>query len=220
MGIIPCEIDQLTLKESSGIENIPVLSRIRILYCSSQAIKIRCLFLYRVGLYSSTLDCTSLQMILPKSLSLLLAISVSSLASLDCKLSPAHLSWPSSDDWVALNRSIEGALTKTAPVASSCYAGNPFNSPENCTNLQDRWSYAAFHAALPESIDFPIWTNNSCLPKGVTGYTEEKGCNVGGLPQYVVNATTEKHIAVAMKWASQRNIRIVVKGTGHDLNGR
>jgi FAD/FMN-containing dehydrogenase len=40
------------------------------------------------------------------------------------------------------------------------------------------------------------------------------------LPRYIVNATRLEHISEAMKWASQRNIRIVVKGTGHDLNGR
>ncbi|KAJ5872905.1 uncharacterized protein N7529_005258 [Penicillium soppii] len=152
--------------------------------------------------------------------SLLLAFSATSFASLDCKISPADFSWPSYDEWGALNRSIGGVLIKTAPVASSCYPGNPFNSPQNCTDLQNKWSYAAFHASLPESIDFPIWTNNSCLPDGVTGYTEGKGCSIGGLPQYVVNATTENHVATAMKWASRRNIRIVVKGTGHDLSGR
>ncbi|EHL02075.1 putative 6-hydroxy-D-nicotine oxidase [Glarea lozoyensis 74030] len=37
---------------------------------------------------------------------------------------------------------------------------------------------------------------------------------------YVVNATTEAQIAVAAAWASERNIRLVIKGTGHDLNGR
>jgi hypothetical protein len=164
--------------------------------------------------------CNDLQMFPLRFQSLLLAFSATSFASLDCKISPADFSWPSYDEWGALNRSIGGVLIKTAPVASSCYPGNPFNSPQNCTDLQNKWSYAAFHASLPESIDFPIWTNNSCLPDGVTGYTEGKGCSIGGLPQYVVNATTENHVATAMKWASRRNIRIVVKGTGHDLSGR
>jgi len=40
------------------------------------------------------------------------------------------------------------------------------------------------------------------------------------LPQYIVNATEEVDVAAAMKWAVERNVRIVVKGTGHDLNGR
>ncbi|KAK1140329.1 hypothetical protein N8T08_010465 [Aspergillus melleus] len=65
-----------------------------------------------------------------------------------------------------------------------------------------------------------MYANNSCLPPGVAGYSKEKGCSIGGLPQYIVNATSEQHVATAMKWASDKNIRIVVKGSGHDLGGR
>ncbi|CAG8908607.1 unnamed protein product [Penicillium egyptiacum] len=88
-----------------------------------------------------------------------------------------------------------GSSDQTAPVASSCYPGNPFDSPEKCTSVQDKWSYAALHAAWPESIDFPIYTNNSCVPKGATGYVGGKGCSIGGLPQYIVNATTVEHVS-------------------------
>ncbi|KAJ5593142.1 hypothetical protein N7537_010046 [Penicillium hordei] len=159
-------------------------------------------------------------MILLKTICLLSALVTASFGSLNCKVSPADLAWPSENEWAALNHSIEGVLIKTAPIASSCYLGNPFNSPEECTSVQKKWSYAAHHAAWPESIDYPIYTNNSCVPKGATGYAERKGCSIGGLPQYIVNATTTEHVSWAMKWASKRNIRIVVKGTGHDLNGR
>jgi hypothetical protein len=119
-----------------------------------------------------------------------------------------------------LNGSIGGTLLKTSPVASSCYSGNPFNSTTECSEVEDDWTLSTFHAAHPESIDYPIYANNSCLPPGATGYTEQKGCEVGALPQYIVNATTAEQIAIAMAWASTRNIRIVVKGTGHDMNGR
>lgn len=77
-----------------------------------------------------------------------------------------------------------------------------------------------YHAQWPESVDYSIWTNNSCVPLGQDGYTKDKGCSAGGMPQYIVNATSEAQIATAMKWATQKNIRIVVKSTGHDLSGR
>lgn len=137
-----------------------------------------------------------------------------------CKTSPNDVAWPSTAEWTALNRSIDGTLLKTAPAASSCYPGNPFGSSENCTQVTKHWPYAAYHAIWPESIDYSIYANHSCLPPGVDGYTEERGCSVGGLPQYIVNASTERQIATAMKWAAERGIRISVKGTGHDLNGR
>lgn len=157
---------------------------------------------------------------LPSTFLLFLPLVGAVFAASNCKTSPQDTNWPSSEEWTALNQSIDGVLIKTAPTASSCYEGNPFGSSQNCTDVTEHWSYAVYHAAWPESVDYSIYTNNSCLPPGVDGYTKERGCSIGGLPQYIVDATTEEHIATAMKWASERNIHIVVKGTGHDLNGR
>ncbi|KAF2179557.1 FAD-binding domain-containing protein [Zopfia rhizophila CBS 207.26] len=137
-----------------------------------------------------------------------------------CKTTLLDPNWPPENEWNALNKTIGGSLIKTRPVASSCYGGDPFNSTHTCEEVTRNWGYSAYHASLPESINYPIYAKNSCLPPSAPGYTAEKGCHVGGLPQYVVNATTEQQVATAMQWASERNIRIVVKGTGHDLNGR
>ncbi|KAF4546559.1 Isoamyl alcohol oxidase [Lasiodiplodia theobromae] len=128
--------------------------------------------------------------------------------------------WPSDAEWATLNKTIGGALLRTTPVASSCWPGNPFNSPYSCDAVKGNWSSGIFHAALPESIDYPIFANNSCLPPGASGYDESRGCELGGLPEYIVNATTAEQVATAMTWAAERNIRITVKGTGHDMNGR
>ncbi|KAL0940326.1 isoamyl alcohol [Colletotrichum truncatum] len=141
-------------------------------------------------------------------------------AQQSCKLTPFDAAWPSDADWSALNTTIGGTLIGTKPIASSCYPGNSFHSPQSCDEVKKGWGYSDYHASLPESIDYPLYANNSCLPPGATGYSASKGCEIGGLPQYVVNATTEEQVATAMSWASKRNIRIVVKGTGHDLNGR
>ncbi|KAK0380778.1 FAD-dependent monooxygenase [Colletotrichum limetticola] len=134
-----------------------------------------------------------------------------------CKVTPDDAAWPSDEDWSTLNATIDGVLIKTRPAASSCYAGNPFGSLQSCEDVEKGWGYSAYHASLPESIDSSIYANNSCLPPSESA---AKGCEIGGSPQYVVNATTEEQIATAMGWASSRNIRIVIKGTGHDLNGR
>ncbi|RDW65102.1 FAD-binding protein-1 [Coleophoma cylindrospora] len=144
----------------------------------------------------------------------------STAANSTCKTTPSDAAWPSAEEWSTLNRTIGGTLIKTSPVASSCYAGNPFNSTVPCDTVEADWSYTTFHASLPESIDYPLYANNSCLPPGASGYTADKGCIVGALPQYVVNATLEEHISTAVAWATSYNIRIVVKGTGHDMNGR
>lgn len=137
-----------------------------------------------------------------------------------CKTSPQNETWPSHEEWNALTKSIGGALLRTAPVASSCYEGNPLNSPYNCSWVKNRWSLGAYHASWPESIHYSIFANNSCIPPGMAGYDEKRGCSIGGLPQYAVNATTEEQVGKAMEWASKRDIRIVIKSTGHCFNGR
>lgn len=137
-----------------------------------------------------------------------------------CKASPQSNAWPSTQDWNALNKSIDGSLLRTAPAGSACYDGNPLNSPYYCGDVENQWNFGAYHASWPESISYSIFANNSCVPPGIAGHDKEKGCTIGGLPQYIVNATTEEQIGKAMEWASKRNIRIVVKSTGHDFNGR
>ncbi|KAL2692532.1 hypothetical protein Neosp_002942 [[Neocosmospora] mangrovei] len=139
------------------------------------------------------------------------------LADPRCKNHPLDTNWPSVDDWNTLNRSTNGALIRTNPVASSCFNNN---SAASCDHVQENWFYSDFHSSLPESIGYPYWANRSCVPPNDYAYDEALGCELGGLPAYVINATTAEQVAVAARWASQRNIRIVVKGTGHDLNGR
>lgn len=163
-------------------------------------------------------------MIFSKILSLSLLNIVTSLAlptseSQSCKANPLDSTWPEHSEWLALNESI-GGLIATSPVAASCWNETTFSSPYSCSTVQANWSSSIFHAAQPESIGAPLFANNSCLPPGVNGYLESQGCRLGGLPSYVVNATDECQIAQAMRWAADKNLRIVVKGTGHDLNGR
>ncbi|KAE8386199.1 putative isoamyl alcohol oxidase [Aspergillus alliaceus] len=149
-----------------------------------------------------------------------LILAAPAFASPACKVIPSDPTWPSDADWTSLNASIDGRLLRTVPVASSCWPGNPFGSPVSCGTVQSNWSNAMWQSGLPEAINYPIYANNSCLPPEASGYAKERGCTTGGLPGYVVSATTEEQISTAMKWAAKRHIRIVVKGTGHDLNGR
>lgn len=146
--------------------------------------------------------------------------SQSAFAARHCKSTPFDRSWPPEADWKALNSSIDGKLLATVPVASSCWVGNPFNSTVSCNYTNSEWSSSVFHASQPESIGAPVFANDSCMPSADGDYVLSRGCHLGGLPSYIVNASTEAQVATAMEWAADRNIRIVVKGTGHDLNGR
>jgi hypothetical protein len=137
-----------------------------------------------------------------------------------CKVTPHDASWPSDSDWNSLNATINGSLLRTVPAASACWFGSSIDSPISCATATNKWTNGTWHSQQPESIDYQIYANNTCLPKDTPGYSAGRGCSIDAFPQYIVNATDERLVAYAMKWASERNIRLVVKGTGHDLNGR
>lgn len=137
-----------------------------------------------------------------------------------CKTTPSESSWPSPEDWASLNSTINGSLRRTVPAASACWSDNPFDSTISCEVATDKWSNGTWHSQPPESINYQLYANNTCLPTNVSGYSAEKGCSIDAFPQYIVNATDASNVAYAMKWASDRNIRVTVMGTGHDLNGR
>lgn len=140
---------------------------------------------------------------------------------------PADPCWPIQSDWTELNTTLSGTLIRNNPPASVCYPTEPNYNEEACEVIRARWFDSTFHASDPVSVDYPIWTKNSCNPiypngTSVTGDPDagERGCNADTYPAYVVNATQTSQIASALKWATQKNIRVVVKATGHSYTGR
>jgi hypothetical protein len=140
---------------------------------------------------------------------------------------PYHDCWPSAADWSALNSTVSGALVKGLPPASVCYPKQTNYNEEACAVVRSQWFNSDFHASSPVSIDYLIWTNDSCNPiypngTSLTGDVNagKRGCNTDTYPAYVVNATNEEQVATALKWAGDRNIRVNVKATGHSYTGR
>lgn len=62
----------------------------------------------------------------------------------------------------------------------------------------------------------PLYQGLTCQPDG-WGYGN---CSMGGYPTYVVNATSAAQIQLAVNFARNLNLRLVVKNTGHDFKGR
>ncbi|KAJ5671515.1 FAD-binding type 2, partial [Penicillium longicatenatum] len=122
----------------------------------------------------------------------------------------------------ALSHTLQGSLLRNSPAASSCYPSDPFQSPENYTDVKSDWTYASYNSALLHTtlLDRRVSITRSTPTVPVYRQVRLDIQILGDSPSYIVNATTEIQIATAMRWAFQRNIRIVVKGTGHDLNGR
>ncbi|KAF2010367.1 FAD-binding domain-containing protein [Aaosphaeria arxii CBS 175.79] len=132
-----------------------------------------------------------------------------------CKYIPGDDEWPTEAEWARLNDTLGGALLKPKPLASVCYAGPDYDA-RKCSTLQRTWTSAALHANDPISIMSQWPSGHSCVPTSNPNST----CTQGGWPVYVVNATTVRHIQAGVNFARNRNIRLVIKNSGHDFSGR
>jgi FAD/FMN-containing dehydrogenase len=68
----------------------------------------------------------------------------------------------------------------------------------------------------PTSIMSQWASGNACTPTS----QPNSNCIQGGWSEYVVRATTVRHIQLAVNFARNQNIRLVIKNSGHDFNGK
>ena len=149
------------------------------------------------------------------------ASSVSSTRSATCKAVPGSPHWPVTSVWQAFNKTLDGALLAPLPPAIVCDQSSTVYDQKACHDLSTvtEWFSSSFHADNPVSIDWPLWQDDACLPPALLDQSLGK-CNLQPFPQYVVNASTGQHVSAALKFAAKHNVRLSVKGTGHDLLGR
>jgi hypothetical protein len=62
----------------------------------------------------------------------------------------------------------------------------------------------------------PFFANGTCDPY----HAISKPCALGNYVRYSVNVSCPEQIATTIKFATKHNIRLVVRNTGHDYNGR
>jgi hypothetical protein len=68
----------------------------------------------------------------------------------------------------------------------------------------------------PASFVQPLTQNQSCDP-----YTPRSSqCAIGNEAEYAVNVTRPEHITTTLRFVHEKNIRLAIKSTGHDLLGK
>ncbi|KAF1808813.1 FAD-binding domain-containing protein [Eremomyces bilateralis CBS 781.70] len=155
----------------------------------------------------------SLKVIQP--LLLLSILTVAEDLARTCKAVPGTASWPSTSDWDALNKTLSGNLIKPLPPGGVCHPEQPNYDEAACPAVQRAWTTSwSFHIEDPVGNGYNNWNNDTCLP------APENPCSADGYPSYVINANTAQHVQAGINFARERNIRLVVKGTGHDFRGR
>lgn len=63
--------------------------------------------------------------------------------------------------------------------------------------------------------------NDSCSPFVETSpKPDSSACSLGNLPNYAINVSSAADVVAGIRFAKDSNIRLVVKNTGHDFQGR
>lgn len=76
-------------------------------------------------------------------LSLLSLVARASSSNNSCRSIPGDTNWPTDAEWAQLNKSIDGQLIATVPLASICHT-SPYNDFDEtaCASLQADWDVA------------------------------------------------------------------------------
>ncbi|KAL4861396.1 hypothetical protein BDV12DRAFT_208053 [Aspergillus spectabilis] len=144
-------------------------------------------------------------------------VSLSKRGRLSCKAMPGDWFWPSWLIWEIFDILLGRRLIKPTPLAAYCYPDRSEYDAVKCASISAGWLTSDVHMNDPTSIMCPLYEGRSCMPPGFN-YTGT--CTMGGYPSYVVNASTVAQIQLAVNFARNLNLRLVVKNTGHDFNGK
>ncbi|KAK7440126.1 hypothetical protein CaCOL14_002045 [Colletotrichum acutatum] len=136
-----------------------------------------------------------------------------------CKCAPNDACWPSTSDWQQFNATLSGKLIATKPVAISCYPGPDYDATL-CAKVMVDWYKGEWMSSHPVGLDYPL--NITCPPVQPASNSTAAGgsCTIGTNPVYAVNVTETDDIVAALKFAEEKNLRVVIKSTGHDVLGR
>ncbi|KZV76446.1 FAD-binding domain-containing protein [Peniophora sp. CONT] len=129
-----------------------------------------------------------------------------------CRSEPGQLGFPSAQDWAALNETVDGRLVTVVPSAKAC-------ADIGCTAAQ--WSSALFRNTLPGQMNAYNWEQDyTSDPAELCLYNDTSSCSQGDVPLYAINATSPEHLQAGVVFASQHDLRVAVKSSGHDYLGR
>ncbi|KAM0419046.1 hypothetical protein ACHAPT_011985 [Fusarium lateritium] len=133
-----------------------------------------------------------------------------------CKTFPGEATWPGDVSWRVLNLVTRGTVIKNIPIAAPCYNDFGVYDKTRCSEVTEQWGNSSLHIKDPTSVMSPLYEGLTCPP----GEDPNGECTLGGYPVYSVDAHNVAHIQLAVNFARSNNLRLVIKNTGHDFNGR
>jgi len=134
-----------------------------------------------------------------------------------CRCFPGEACWPTNAEWAAFNKTVGGRLVATVPIAAVCHHTSFADyDPDACAALRAVWDLPQTHYVSSSSPMAPWFANASCDP-----FTDASAqCVVGAYVQYAVKAAGVADYQATLTFAAKRNIRLVIRNTGHDYFGK
>ncbi|KAF2135655.1 uncharacterized protein K452DRAFT_293052 [Aplosporella prunicola CBS 121167] len=131
-----------------------------------------------------------------------------------CRCIPGDACWPSGYEWARFNASIGGKLVASQQLASVCH--DPTYDAAQCNYMRQNWIQPWLHDASSSSIMAAAVANESC-----DAFTPRaQPCVAGSTVAYAVKASDASDIAQTISFARSKNVRLVVRNTGHDYMGK
>ncbi|RNJ58313.1 hypothetical protein D7B24_004954 [Verticillium nonalfalfae] len=137
----------------------------------------------------------------------------------DCRCSPEDACWPDKAAWDGLNATVNGNLLRHIPPAAVCYnefRGIPTYNKAACDEATSMWKDERWQISRPASVLWTWGSNNTCE----LTTDPSASCTMGYYPEFVIMAKTRDHIKAGVDFARSRNIRLVMRNTGHDFESR
>ncbi|KAI1102380.1 FAD-binding domain-containing protein [Jackrogersella minutella] len=136
-----------------------------------------------------------------------------------CKTYPDDPFWPFRTTWKIFDLLLGGALIETVPYAASCYNTFADYNSTKCDFITKNWINASiYHTEDPTSINAVLFQGSTCMPPALM--PAQNGCTVGGYPAYAVKIRNVAQIQLAVNFARNLNLRLVIKNTGHDFSAK
>ncbi|PYH93079.1 FAD-binding domain-containing protein [Aspergillus ellipticus CBS 707.79] len=131
-----------------------------------------------------------------------------------CRCLPTEECWPSPAEWAHFNSSVDGSLIQTTPLGTPCHA--PSYDADVCDEFREEWNVPEIHYQSSSSVMAPWFANGSCDPF----HPIPKPCTLGNYISYAVNVSHPGHISRALAFVTAHNLRLVIRNTGHDYQGK
>ena len=130
--------------------------------------------------------------------------------------------WPNENEFAKLSTQLSQPVLHPLPPASACYS--PSAPSDSCADVISHFTdgkWRSDHPGAMQSINFETFeTHNGHILACYLNTTLGIPCERGSVPPVGVDARSESDVQAAVNFGRQHNLKLVVKGTGHDFLGR